>query len=112
MSTGCDRVFVTMYDKSHSDFFAEPIAKFDHFLELVTRVDVKEWKRQRSWIERFPRKVYEHARILADGIQQYRISKLCDGFAQNINRFAFELSKMCPVLFHDLGSVLMQSALF
>src|SRR5215813_3243151 len=85
MSAGCDRVFVTMYDESRADFFAEAIAKFDHLFELITCVDVKEWERQRSWIEGFPGKVYEHARILADGIQQHRISKLCDSFAQNID---------------------------
>src|SRR4030095_5295498 len=107
MSAGCDRVFVTMHDESRADFFAEPIAKFDHLFELVTRVDVKERERQRSWIERFPRKVYEHARILSDGIQKYRISKLCDGFAQNINGFAFKLAKMCPLVIHDLSCVLM-----
>src|SRR5262245_18604313 len=112
MSAGCDRVFVTLHDESHADFFAEPIAKLDHLFEFVTRVDVKEWERQRSWIEGFPRKMYQHARILADRIQQYRISKLCDGFAQNINGFAFKFAKMCPVVIHDLSYVLMQSALF
>src|SRR5689334_21124296 len=112
MSAGCDRVFVTMHDESGTDFFAEAIAKYNHLFELVTRVDVKEWEGQRHWIEGFPRKMHEHARILADRIQQHRITKLCDRFAQNINGFAFKLAKMCPVLIHDLSCVLMQSALF
>ena len=101
MSAGCDRVFVTMHDEPRTDFFAEPIAKFDHLFELVTGIDMKEWERQRSWIEGFARKMYQHARILADRIQQHRISKLCDSFAQNINGFAFKLAKMCPVVIHD-----------
>src|SRR2546425_8332512 len=102
MSAGGNRIFVAMDDQSCADFLAEPIAKFNHFFELVTRVDVKEGKRQRSGIKSLPRQVHKDARILADGIQQDRIPELRDSLAQNINRFALKLAKVCPILIHDL----------
>ena len=30
-----------------------------------------------------------------------RVPELRDGFPQNINRFAFKLAKMCPIVAHD-----------
>src|SRR5262245_57946819 len=100
MSPGSNRIFIPMNDQPRADLFAESVAKFDHLFELVARVDVKKGKRQRTRIKRFAREVHEHARIFSDRIQQYRIPKLCDGFAENVNRFAFKLPKMCPILIH------------
>src|SRR5215470_9457398 len=104
MSAGCNRIFIPVDDQPNSDFLAEPVAKFNHLFELVTRVDMKKGKRQPSWIKRLTGEVYEYARVLADGIQQYGITELRDSFAEDINGFAFKFAKMCPVLIHDLTS--------
>src|ERR1041384_3669766 len=89
MRTGCNGVFIAMHDEPCSDLFCEAVAELDHFLKLVSRIDVEERKRKRTWIERFAGKVNEHARVLADGIKQHRVAKLRNGFAQYVNGFAF-----------------------
>jgi hypothetical protein len=95
-----NRIFVPMHDQSRADLPAEPIAEFDHLLELVTRVDMKEGKWKRSGEKRLARQMNEDARVLSDGVQQDGISELRRGFAQNVNRFAFKLAKMGPILIH------------
>src|SRR3989442_15839734 len=93
-----------MHNEPRSDFFRKSVPEFDHLLELVAGVDVKEGKWQWPRIERFARKVNQHARVFADRIQQDRVPELRNRFPENINRLALELSKMRPVGIHVLNS--------
>ena len=96
-----NRIFISMHDQPRSNLFTEAIPEFDHLLELVSGVNVKERERQRSRIESFARQMHQHARVFADGIQQDRIPELRNSLPENINRFAFQFAKVCPFLIHD-----------
>jgi hypothetical protein len=50
-----DGRFVAPDKEFRSDLGSDSIAKLDHLAELETCIDVKKWKRNRSWIERLLR---------------------------------------------------------
>src|SRR5262249_45100655 len=100
-----DRVFVPVNNQTHADFFAEPVAKFDHFFEFVAGVDMKKWKWHRPGVESLAGQMDKNTGVLTDRIEQYGIAELRNGFPQDINRFAFKLAKMRPVFVHVSKSV-------
>src|SRR5215471_11760525 len=101
MRSGCDGVFITMNDQPCSDLFAKPVAKLDHLLEFVAGVYVKKRKRKRAGVEGLPGQMYKYTGVLADRLQQHRVSELRNRFPQNVNGFAFKLAKMRPILVHS-----------
>jgi len=100
VSAGRDAILVTMNDEPYSDLRRKTVSEFEHLFEFVTRVDMKQGKRKRSWVKCLASQMNQHARILADRVQQHRIPELRHRFPQNINRFAFKLAKMSPVVRH------------
>src|SRR5262249_37789935 len=96
-------VFVAMDNDAGADLLRKAIAEFEHLLELVAGVDVKERKWKRPRIKRLAREVHKHAGVLADRVEQHRVPELRNGLAQNVDRLAFELAKMSPLFVH--GSI-------
>src|SRR5439155_23621031 len=87
-----------MHDEPRSNLLGKPVAEFEHLFELVTRINVEKGKGEGPGVKRLAHQMNEHARILANRIQQDRIPELRYGFPQDVNRFAFKLAKMSPVM--------------
>src|SRR6266571_8752403 len=100
MGSGGNGILVPMDNEARADGFCEFVPKLDHLGELVTGVDVKKRKWQRTGIERLARQMDEHARVFPDGIQHHGVPKLGGSFAENVNGFAFKLAKMRPFVVH------------
>ena len=47
-----DRFLVRVDDQPRADGLGHLVAELNHLAELVGRIDVEQWKRNRTWVER------------------------------------------------------------
>ncbi len=78
-----------------ADFLCPAVTEVDHFVVVVTGIDMHERERQHGLAigaeaKRLQCQMQHDHRILATRKQQCRLAAFSDQFAQDVNRFGFE----------------------
>ena len=83
-----------MDDEFRAEFLGEVVAEFDHFLELVGRVDVQQREGKFAGVESLLREADHDRGVLADGVEHHRFGKFGDDLPHNVYAFGFQRAKM------------------
>jgi hypothetical protein len=79
-----------MHQQLHAGFDRGSVTEFDHFPELVRRVDVQEQERDLTRVECFLGQTKHYGRILADRIQHHGPLELRSHLADDMDTFSLE----------------------
>ena len=87
------RLAVFAVDHVQPVFHRELVAVFDHFGNLIVRVDVDERERHVT-VKRLAGEPEKNGRVLADAPEHTEIAERGVCLAQNVNAFAFQFVEM------------------
>lgn len=83
-----------MFNELKAVFFHRFIAEANHFLKLPSRIDVEERERWFFRIKSLQGQMEHDRAVFADGIEHDGLFTLCRHFADDVNRFGFQVVKM------------------
>ena len=90
MGTAGDRFLIPMDDQPDSQFRRIAITELNHFMELVSGVDVQQRERNRAGIEGFLGEAQHHCGVFADGIEHHRALEFAGDFAEDVYALRFQ----------------------
>ena len=70
--------------------FGDLLSKLVHFAELPRGIHMQERERNSRRPERLPRQMEKNGRVLPHGVEKHGPSKLCRGFAKDVDRLGLE----------------------
>ena len=94
IGSGGDGRFIAPNQQFRADRPRHLVAEGDHLAEFESGIDVKQGKGDGPWIKGLLRQAQHDGRILADGVEHHRVFEFGGHFAEDVNAFSFEQSKV------------------